>query len=254
MEAAIVVRNLSKMFRRYHANRPWTFQEALARGIKKMPPVERFWGLQDVSFRVGAGRMVGIIGANGSGKSTLLRLVGGIGRPDRGTIEVNGRIGALLDLGSGLHPDLTGGENILVSGVLSGLTRRQVLDRFDAIVTFAEVQDFIDNPLRTYSTGMQLRLAFATAVHTDPDVMLIDEVLSVGDISFQSKCLERIEAFKAAGCAILLVSHEGSIIQELCDEAIWLDAGRLMAHGPPDDVVARYVAHMNEHGRAAARH
>jgi lipopolysaccharide transport system ATP-binding protein len=248
MESAIVVTQLSKTFRRYHPHRPWTFQEALARGVRRIGPVERFWGLRDVSFRVAVGRMVGIIGANGSGKSTLLRLVGGIGRPDSGKVEVHGRIGALLDLGSGFHPDLTGRENALVTGVLSGLTRREVRERFESIVAFAEVEEFIDNPMRTYSTGMQMRLAFATAVHTDPDVLLIDEILSVGDIAFQRKCLDRIAQFKASGCSILLVSHEGSVIQDLCDEAIWLNAGHLMAHGTPAEVVGRYVAYMNKNG------
>jgi lipopolysaccharide transport system ATP-binding protein len=251
MDSAIVVTQLSKTFRRYHPNRPWTFQEALVRGFRRTSPVERFWGLRDVSFRVAAGRMVGIIGANGSGKSTLLRLVGGIGRPDSGRAEAYGRIGALLDLGSGFHPDLTGRENTIVTGVLSGLTRRQVRERFDSIVAFAEVEEFIDNPMRTYSTGMQMRLAFSTAVHTDPDVLLIDEILSVGDIAFQRKCLDRIAQFKASGCAILLVSHEGSVIQDLCDEAIWLNAGRLMAQGPPADVVGRYVAYMSQNGHPA---
>ena len=250
MDCAIVVRQLSKTFRQYHPHRPWTFQEVLARGLRRMAPVERFWGLRDVSFRVPAGRMVGIIGANGSGKSTLLRLVGGVGRPDSGTVAVQGRIGALLDLGSDFHPDLTGRENTFVAGVLSGLTRRQVRERFDSIVAFAEVENFIDNPIRTYSTGMQMRLAFSTAVHTDPDVLLIDEILSVGDIAFQRKCLDRIAEFKASGCAILLVSHEGSVIQEMCDEAIWLNFGHLMAQGPPADVVGRYVAYMNENGHS----
>ncbi|HWW86652.1 MAG TPA: ABC transporter ATP-binding protein [Vicinamibacterales bacterium] len=244
MDSAIVVTNVSKSFRRYHPNRPWTLQEILARGFSRMKPLERFWSLRDVSFHVPKGRMVGVIGANGSGKSTLLRLVGGIGRPDSGRIEVRGRVGALLDLGSGFHPDLTGRENLLVSGILSGLTRRELLTRLDTIVAFAEVEEFIDNPIRTFSTGMQMRLAFSIAVHTEPEILLIDEVLSVGDIAFQHKCLERIEHFKDSGCSILLVSHEASVVQELCDEAIWLSAGRLMAEGPPEEVVRQYVTHM----------
>src|SRR5262249_40975498 len=157
---AIVVTHVSKSFRRYHPNRPWTVQEILARGFGRMKPMERFWGLRDVSFSVPTGRTVGIIGANGSGKSTLLRLIGGVGRPDSGRVEVRGRIGAILDLDCGFHPDLTGRDNVLVSGVLRGLTRRELLKRLDEIVAFAEVEEFIDNPIRTYSTGMQMRLAF----------------------------------------------------------------------------------------------
>lgn len=245
MKPAIAVSGLSKSFRRFHADRPWTIQEALAQGLRRWKPVERFMALRDVSFRVEAGRTVGIVGSNGSGKSTLLRLTGGVGRPDRGSVEVDGRIGALLDLGAGFHADLTGRENAMIGGILSGLTRRQVLERFDAIVEFAEVEKFIDSPLRTYSTGMQMRLAFSTAVHADPDILLIDEVLSVGDLGFQRKCLDRIAQFKASGCSILLVSHETSMVQDLCDEAIWLSGGRLLAHGPASDVVRQYVAHMN---------
>lgn len=242
MKNAIVVKGLSKQFRRYHAERPWTLQEAFLRGLRRLKPVERLWGLHDVSFTVPVGRVVGVIGANGSGKSTLLRLIGGVGRPDGGSLEVHGRIGALLDLGAGFHHDLTGRENVFVTGVVSGLTRREVAERFDSIVAFAELEEFMDNPLRTYSTGMQMRLAFAVAVHTQPEILLIDEVLSVGDLAFQRKCLERIARFKAEGCSILLVSHEASLIRELCDEALWLSKGRLKAHGAADVVVSQYVA------------
>jgi lipopolysaccharide transport system ATP-binding protein len=244
MAPAVVVQNVSKSFRRYHPNRPWTVQEAVARGLRRMGAVERFWALRDVSFRVAAGRTTGIVGANGSGKSTLLRLIGGVGRPDAGSLQVRGRLGALLDLGVGFHADLTGRENAMLSGILNGLTRRQVLERLEAIVAFAEVEKFIDNPMRTYSTGMQMRLAFSTAVHAEPEILLIDEVLSVGDIAFQRKCLDRIAQFKAAGCSILLVSHEASVIQDLCDEALWLSAGRVMAHGSTSDVLRDYLAHM----------
>jgi lipopolysaccharide transport system ATP-binding protein len=241
----VVVSNVGKSFRRYHVDRPATIQEAVAKGLRRMGTVERFWGLRDVSFTIGAGRMVGIVGANGSGKSTLLRLIGGVGRPDTGRIEVNGRIGALLDLGAGFHPELTGRENTILAGILNGLTRRQVLDRLDSIVAFAEVESALDNPVRTYSSGMQMRLAFAVAVHTDPDILLIDEVLAVGDMSFQRKCLDRIAQFRAAGCSILLVSHVGSTVQDLCDEAVWLKNGRLMAQGGAVEVVNQYASSEN---------
>jgi lipopolysaccharide transport system ATP-binding protein len=185
-QVAIDVRHVTKTFRRYHAERPWTVQEVLAKGFWHLKPVDRRAALRDVSFRVQRGRTVGI----------------------------------------------------------SGLSRQQVLRRLDAIVAFAELEQFIDNPLRTYSTGMQMRLAFATAVHAEPEILLIDEVLSVGDLAFQRKCLERINEFKAAGCSILLVSHEASDIHDLCDEALWLSGGTIVEHGPASEVVERYVEHM----------
>jgi lipopolysaccharide transport system ATP-binding protein len=256
MDAMVVVSNLGKKYRRYHPDRPGTLQEALAKGVlgwRKMKSVEEFWSLSDISFSVGAGRTVGIVGANGSGKSTLLRLIGGVGRPDTGRIEVRGRIGGLLDLTAGFHHELTGRENAMLAGILNGLSRRQVLERMDEIVTFAEVEDAIDSPVRTYSSGMQMRLAFSVTVHTDPEILLIDEVLTVGDMSFKQKCLERIDRFKAAGCAILLVSHVGTTVEDMCDDAIWLDSGRLMAQGLVGDVVQQYADHMAEHPHRVRR-
>lgn len=244
MGAVIEVSHVSKSFRRYRPDRPFMLQEVLAQGLRGLRATELFWALRDVSFSVDRGRAVGIIGTNGSGKSTLLRLVGGIGRADSGRIAVAGRIGALLDLGSGFHPDLSGRENVIVGGVLAGLTRRDVLRRFDAIVEFSGVAPFIDNPLRTYSSGMHMRLAFATAVHTDPDVLVIDEVLAVGDAAFQAKCLARIAQFKADGCSILLVSHGLAVVQRLCDEVLWMNGGELRAQGPVQDVVRQYQTHV----------
>jgi lipopolysaccharide transport system ATP-binding protein len=246
MDSAVVVTKVGKTYRRYHPDRPGTIQEAVARGLRRLRHVERFWGLRDVTFTVSPGKAVGIIGANGSGKSTLLRLIGGVGRPDEGKIEVAGRVGALLDLGAGFHPDLTGWENAILAGIISGLTRKEVFARLDAIVAFAEVGDAMENPIRTFSSGMQMRLAFAVAVHTVPEVLLMDEVLSVGDVAFQSKCLDRIAEIRATGCSILLVSHEGSTIQDFCDEAIWLHEGTLMASGPAKDIVRRYTNFMRD--------
>jgi lipopolysaccharide transport system ATP-binding protein len=240
----IVAENLSKRFRRYHADRPSTFQEVLARGFRLPRHADHFWGLYDVSFRVAAGTTFGVIGANGSGKSTLLRLLGGVGKAERGSVTVRGRIAALLDLGAGFHSDLTGRENVMVAGVLSGMTRRQVLARFDSIVAFAEVEEFIDNPIRTYSSGMQMRLAFATAVHSEPEILLIDEVLSVGDQMFQNKCMERITQFRKSGCTIVLVSHDSETVTELCDRALWLHGGHVMSNGEATSVVAAYEARM----------
>jgi lipopolysaccharide transport system ATP-binding protein len=201
--------------------------------------------LQDVTFEVARGQMLGIIGPNGSGKSTLLRLVGGVGRPDTGTVSVNGRLGALLDLGAGFHSELTGRDNILISGVIAGLTRRHVSQRFDQIVDFAELQSFLDNPLRTYSSGMKMRLAFAVATHIDPEILLIDEILSVGDLTFQSKCLERIDQFRQKGCTMLLVSHDLDQIEKFCDAVLWLKRGKVRAYGPPKQVIQAYSEEMS---------
>ena len=242
MKQAVIVRGLGKHYRRYHQDRPWTLQEVFQRGFRGLKPAEYFWALRQINFAVAPGRMVGVIGRNGAGKSTLLRLLGSVGRPDEGRVTVHGRINALLDLGAGFHPDLTGRENVFISGVINGLTRREVSKEFDSIVAFSELEDFIDSPLRTYSTGMQMRLAFAVATHTNPEVLLIDEVLGVGDLAFQRKCLERIAQFKADGCTIILVTHDNGFVAKLCDEALWLHAGRLMAHGPADEVASRYIA------------
>ena len=242
MADAIVVQSLSKHFRRYHVDRPKTFKEALVRRFRRVRPVGWFWALQDVSFRVPHGRMVGVVGANGSGKSTLLRIISGVVRPTEGNVKVHGRIGALIDLGTGFHPDLTGRESIFVAGVIAGLTRSEIAQRFDSIVDFSELQEFVDSPLRTYSTGMQMRLAFAVAVHTEPKVLLIDEMLSVGDVAFQGKCLEKIRQFKIQGSTIVVVSHDTKLVEKLCDEALWLRQGRLEAQGDPGMVIGRYVA------------
>jgi homopolymeric O-antigen transport system ATP-binding protein len=241
MNYAVVVEGLGKQFCRYHPDRPRTLQETFAKGLRWLQPFERFWALRDITFNIERGRMVGVVGPNGSGKSTLLRLIGGVGRADVGRIEVNGRIGALLDLGTCFHPDLTGRENVFISGVIFGLTRREVAARFDSIVAFAELAEFIDNPVRTYSTGMQMRLGFSVAVHTRPEILLIDEVLSVGDHSFQRKCLDRVGQFKAEGSTIILVSHDTELVREFCDAAVWLNSGRLILHGRPDVVINQYI-------------
>jgi lipopolysaccharide transport system ATP-binding protein len=249
MADAIVARGLGKRFSHYDAQRPTTLKAALVQGFRRMQPAAEFWALRDVSFRVPPGRMVGIIGRNGAGKSTLLRLIGGVGRPDEGSVTVNGRIGALLELGEGFNEDLTGRENAFISGIVAGLTRAEVEERFDEIVAFAELEEWIDNPVRTYSTGMEMRLAFAVAVHTDPRVLLVDETLAVGDLAFQAKCLHRIGQLKDAGCAILLVSHDDKVIRRTCDEVIWINKGSIVAQGSPDVVTGQYVVQMEAETR-----
>ncbi|HIK18656.1 MAG TPA: ABC transporter ATP-binding protein [Leptolyngbyaceae cyanobacterium M33_DOE_097] len=241
---AVSVQNLGKRFHRFHSNRPRTIMEAALSGWRRLKPTDYFWALRNVSFTVAPGQMLGVLGHNGAGKSTLLQLLGGVGRADEGSIQINGRIGALLDLGASFHADLTGRENVFVSAIAAGLTRREVQRRFGAIVEFAELEPFIDSPLRTYSTGMQMRLAFSIAVHTAPDVLLVDEHLSVGDIAFQTKCLDRIMDLKANGCAIVLISQSAEQICELCDQGLWLNQGQIAALGEPHAVADAYARRM----------
>jgi lipopolysaccharide transport system ATP-binding protein len=239
---AIRAERISKCFRRQNSRRPLTLHEALVVWRRDVWQPRSVWAVRDASLSVERGSMVGLVGANGSGKSTLLRLIGGVIRPDEGHLEVCGRVGGLLELGSGFHPELTGRENILTNGVLNGLTRRELAGRFDAIVEFSELADVIDEPLRVYSTGMQMRLAFAVAVHVDADILLVDEVLSVGDLAFERKCVERIAELREAGCTIIFASHSTSLVAELCDEALWMSGGEVMAHGPAHTVTRQYVA------------
>jgi lipopolysaccharide transport system ATP-binding protein len=240
--ADIVAEHLGKQYAVYHKQRPKTVVEVFKQRWRHMRPLEKVWSLRDINLHVRSGEMVGLVGANGAGKSTLLRLLGGVGRPDEGTIHTSGRIGAIYDLGAGFHPDLTGRENLYVGGVISGMTRDQVTAHFDEIVAFAEAESYIDYPLRTYSTGMQMRLAFSLAAHINPEVLLIDEVLAVGDLAFQMKCLERIRSFKEQGCAVLLVSHDDDMVEELSDRVIWLHKGRVEAEGEAGAVVNQYRA------------
>ena len=247
-EAAIIVENVGKRYRRYHTARRAPGAAAPEEHLSK-----EFWALRNVSCRIERGSMVGLLGGNGAGKSTLLRLIGGVGRPDEGEIHTRGNIGALLDLGSGMHPDLTGIENAYLIGVIAGLTRAEVRKRLDAILAFAELEEFADSPLRTYSTGMQMRLAFAIAVHTDPEILLVDEVLAVGDLAFQRKCLDRIQQIRQQGCAILYVSHDTSSVRQLCDQALWLRLGDLVAAGPAEVVAEKYLAEMSAETRRRMR-
>ncbi len=242
MNPAIKAEGLGKRFRKYPADRPYTLQEAFVRAFRDLRQHTYFWALHEISFDVLPGKITGVIGRNGSGKSTLLRLVGGVGQPDAGRVMVDGKIGALIDLGAGFHPELTGRENLKINAVISGLTRQEASRRLDEIIQFAELEAFVDSPLRTYSTGMQMRLGFSIAIHTDPQVLLVDEVLAVGDAAFQEKCLERIDQIKEQGCAILLVSHDTSLVNRLCDEAVWLNAGEMAAQGPAEEVTQLYQA------------
>jgi lipopolysaccharide transport system ATP-binding protein len=242
-EMAIQVTGVTKLYRRYgRRHTVGTFKSALLSGAgrRALAPDSAVPAIVGLSFEVARGEMVGVIGANGSGKSTLLKLLAGIVRPTSGSLAVRGRLAALLELGAGFHPEISGRENIEINGLLLGLTRRQIAARFDEIVRFAEIEEFLEAPVKTYSSGMAVRLGFSIAAHSDPDVLLVDEVLAVGDEAFSHRCLEKFAEFERAGKTILVVSHDLGLIAERCRRAIWLDRGRLCADGPAKETVALY--------------
>lgn len=270
-DCAIRVENLSKRYRIGSRERYKTLRESLtsaftvpfrrlrgdpqsgvsgnsssalrAPGTSFRSPTDDFiWALQDLSFEVPRGEALGIIGRNGAGKSTLLKVLSRITRPTRGRVEVRGRIGSLLEVGTGFHPELTGRENIYLNGAILGMRKAEIDRKFDDIVTFAEIEKFIDTPVKRYSSGMYVRLAFAVAAHLDPEILLVDEVLAVGDAEFQRKCLGRMKDVIGGGRTIFFVSHNLQAIQSLCSSAIRLDAGRLVAQGAPRDVVSEYLS------------
>ena len=205
---------------------------------------ERFYALKNVSFSLEKGESLAVIGPNGAGKSTLLSLVVGLVQPNEGQITVTGRIAALLELGSGFHIDLTGRENIFLNASLLGLTRKRTIEIFDQIVDFADIGDFIGEPMRTYSSGMIMRLAFSVAVNMDPEILIVDEVLAVGDSAFQAKCFAKVREFRHSGKTLLCVSHAVGMVQQLCDRAIWLDHGELVMSGTVRDVTEAYAGHL----------
>jgi ABC-type polysaccharide/polyol phosphate transport system ATPase subunit len=222
-------RHAGQMLLRNHLTRFFTRQKD-----------DPFFALKRVSFSVEPGESLAVIGSNGAGKSTLLGLVAGISSPDEGTVVVNGPVTALLELGSGFHPDLTGRENVRLNAALLGLSRKQTAKAFESIVEFSGIREFIDEPLRTYSTGMVMRLAFSVAVNRDPEILLVDEILAVGDAAFQAKCIEKVHEFRRAGKTLLCVSHS-NMVRQLCDRAIWLDHGELILSGSVGDVTEAYA-------------
>src|SRR6266542_4142824 len=241
-KVAIRAEHLTKRYRLRTGRAP-TLKELVLRQIRAAEVVQ---ALQDVSFSVERGQCFGVVGANGSGKSTLLKLIAGTAKPTTGTIEVEGRVSALLELGAGFHPDFTGRENAYLNGSLLGLSRKQTEAAMPKIESFAQLGRFFDAPIKTYSSGMAARLGFAVAVHVDPDVLLVDEVLAVGDEYFQHKCYAKIAEFRGAGKTIVLVSHDIGLIQRLCDRAIWLDQGRVAASGTVRDVATAYHLEVGE--------
>jgi len=255
-EPAIRAENLGKKYRLRHqqeGRRYKTLRDALTsapkRWMSRQSPgnvaqsaAEDFWALKDVSFEIPQGEAVGIIGRNGAGKSTLLKLLSRITEPTTGRIEIDGRIASLLEVGTGFHPELTGRENIYLNGAILGMTRAEIKGRFDEIVTFAEVEKFLDTPVKHYSSGMYMRLAFAVAAHLEPEILIVDEVLAVGDAAFQKRCLGRMSQVSTQGRTVLFVSHNMGAITSLCRTALWLNGGRVVRSGPTREVVDEYLA------------
>ncbi|MFL5734018.1 MAG: ABC transporter ATP-binding protein [Chloroflexia bacterium] len=255
--------HVSKRFILHH-ERPRSFQEMVVnvfglrnpskRGVAMpSPEKEEFWALRDVNFSIYAGEAVGIIGENGSGKSTTLKLISRILEPTSGSVSVKGKVSALLELGTGFHPDLTGRENIFLNGSLLGISRREMSRRYDQIVDFAEIGEFIDTPIKHYSSGMVMRLGFAVAINVAPDILLTDEVLAVGDEAFQRKCLDYIAQLRKQGVTIVFVSHALDAVRSLCRRAIWLDHGNVVADGPSAEIIDRYLTYENERHRERIR-
>jgi ABC-type polysaccharide/polyol phosphate transport system ATPase subunit len=241
---AIQVSDVHKVYRRYGRRKQFaTLKSALLSGnvLRDLRPDAIFEALKGVSFDVAKGKTFGIVGRNGSGKSTMLKLIAGIGKPTAGTVRVQGRVSALIELGAGFHPEISGRENVYINGLMLGLSRREIAGRFDEIVRFAELEEFIDAPVKTYSSGMYMRLGFAVAINVDPDILLVDEVLAVGDEAFTHKCLDKFADFRRRGRTILLVTHSLDLVTRFCDEALWLDAGVAKAEGDPKRVIDAYL-------------
>lgn len=237
-QTAISLSHVSKLFRRQKQRTLKEMIPALTGGKKNV--VDSFWALNDITFDIQKGETFGIIGPNGSGKSTLLKLIAGVSQPSKGTISVSGRIAPLIELGAGFHPELTGRENVYLNGVILGMKRSEVESKFKDIVDFAELWDFIDQPVKHYSSGMYLRLAFAVAVHTDPEILLIDEILAVGDAEFQKKCMSKMNAFHDEGKTIVMVTHALESVKSFCSRAAYLSHGHLQQVGQSDEVVQKY--------------
>ena len=245
-ELAVVVDDVSKCFR-LSLNRPRSLKEAWT-GFGRRSGLgfggvhsEPFWALRNVSLEVPRASMFGLVGRNGSGKSSLLRIMAGIYRPTSGRVAVSGRTSALLELGAGFHPSLSGRENIYLNASVLGISKAQINDRVDQIIEFSGLQEFIDAPVKVYSSGMYVRLGFAVAVHVDPEILIVDEVVAVGDEEFQIRCFSHLENLRSQGVTIVLVSHDLEMLRTRCDRMAWLDQGRLMAVGEPEDVVNRYL-------------
>jgi ABC-type polysaccharide/polyol phosphate transport system ATPase subunit len=238
--SAIAVENLGKRFFLKHEVQR-SLKSTILSAFRGRSLREEFWALRNVNFTVEIGQTLGIIGANGAGKSTLLGLLAGTMKPTEGSVRVQGKVSSLLELGAGFHPDLTGRENIYLNGAILGLSRDEIAKRFDRIVAFAELEDFIDTPVKHYSSGMYVRLGFAVAVEVDPDILLIDEVLAVGDETFRKKCLAKIDSFQKQGKTLLIVSHDLETVKKISEQALLLDEGSLLEIGQPRNVIDKYI-------------
>src|SRR5467141_4818775 len=251
-ENKIVIRaeKLSKRYRIGERERYTTLRDVLARSLRapwtllRRPPHETFWALKDVDLQVRQGEVLGLIGRNGAGKTTLRKILSRITRPTSGWAEIHGRVASLLEVGTGFHPELTGRENTFLSGAILGMGRQEIIRKFDEIVAFAELEKFIDTPVKHYSSGMFVRLAFAVAAHLEPEILLVDEVLAVGDINFQKKCLGKMGDVARAGRTVVLVSHQLNQIRRLCHRVVWIDAASVRQDGPTHEVVSTYETAM----------
>ena len=235
---AVVVDDVSKMFRIYH-ERNQSLKAALMRG--RRAKYDEFWALKDVSLEIASGQTYGLVGHNGSGKSTLLKTMAKILRPDSGAVETNGKVSALLELGAGFHPELSGRDNVYLNGSILGLSKREIDAKFDDIVGFAGLEDFVDQPVKNYSSGMYVRLGFSIAINVDPEILMVDEILAVGDEEFQRRCMEKFKDFKDDGKTIIVVSHALGTVRTMCDEVAWLDHGRLVETGDPNTIIDKYT-------------
>jgi ABC-2 type transport system ATP-binding protein len=235
--------------KRFQLREGQTLKEFLPHFLPKRRVDSSFYALKNVSFSVGRGESVGIIGPNGSGKSTALKIIAGVMRPSEGRVFTAGRVAPLIELGTGFHPDLTGRENVFLNGCILGMTNREIRGVLEAVIAFAELEQFIDLPIKRYSSGMYLRLAFAVAVHCKPDILLIDEALAVGDLAFRDRCFERLQEFRTAGVTILLVSHSLDMVTGFCDRALLLMSGSKVVEGLPQDVVDTYREMVEEHSK-----
>jgi ABC-type polysaccharide/polyol phosphate transport system ATPase subunit len=240
-EPVITLENVVQSFRVIR-ERPDTLREIFAKLHRRRETFHAFEAVKDVSFEIFRGTTVGIIGRNGSGKSTILKIIAGVYPPTSGRVSVRGSVAPLIELGAGFHHELTGRENILINGLLLGLTKRDVREREDRIIDFAEIGEFIDSPVKQYSSGMYMRLAFAVATEVDPDILLIDEILAVGDASFREKCYERLRSFRDRGKTIVLVSHDVNMLKQFCDRVLLINKGELIQDGPADEVISQYGA------------
>ena len=237
---AVTVEGLGKKFRLMQ-DRNWTLKATLLAGHRTR--YEEFWALRDVSFEIPTGETFGIVGGNGSGKSTLLKVLAGILRADEGSAVARGRLSALLELGAGFHPELTGRENVYLNGSILGFTSREIRNLFDDIVEFAELEQFIDEPVRNYSSGMYMRLGFSVAIHVEPEILLVDEILAVGDLTFQKRCLDRFARLRDEGRTIVVVSHDLDMIGRLCDSSVWINKGELASVGSSSSVLEDFISH-----------